>query len=205
MPQVGELYTLLVGTMDQVNAAGDKAAANGQFMLIRRRVYEEIAALDEVRGDVAEDRAIAAACKARGYSVRLEYGRNLVSARAYSSLREMWAGYSKTLFWASGHNLARTLLVAAALALYAVLPPVVLMLALFNRRYPHRQRAVFYGSLQLLPLLALRAYVCRQMGIPTVYALTYPLGVAMGDAMLLTSVYRVVSGKGVKWKGRIYK
>jgi hypothetical protein len=49
-----------------------------------------------------------------------------------------------------------------------------------------------------------RAAVCRQMGIPVRYAAAYPLAVAVGDAMLLYSLYRVRSGKGVQWKGRTY-
>ncbi|HUP27484.1 MAG TPA: glycosyltransferase, partial [Chloroflexia bacterium] len=78
VPQIGEVYTLLVGTMDSVNRRkGGGAAANGQCMLIRREIYSEVGALDSVRSDVAEDRAIAAACKERGYTVRLAYGRKL--------------------------------------------------------------------------------------------------------------------------------
>jgi hypothetical protein len=53
-------------------------------------------------------------------------------------------------------------------------------------------------------MLLLRIAICRRMGIPRAYALTYPLGVIMGNAMLLFSLYKVVSGKGVRWKGRTY-
>jgi chlorobactene glucosyltransferase len=204
VPQVGELYTLLVGTMDSVNNPNGAAAANGQFLLIRRVLYAQIGALHIVRTDVAEDRAIAAACKERGAMVRLEYGRNLVKARVYASLKEMWEGYSKTLFWASGHDVAKTLLVASALTLYALVPPLSLLYALLTQTYKARNVALKHAPAQLIPMLALRIAVCRQMGIPPTYALTYPLGVAVGNAMLLFSLYRVVSGKGVRWKGRTY-
>ncbi|MEO8286777.1 MAG: glycosyltransferase [Chloroflexota bacterium] len=205
VPQVGELYTLLVGSMDSVNEPGGSAAANGQFMLIRREVYGGIVALDTVRGDVAEDRAIAAAAKSRGGTIRLEYGRKLVRARVYSSLPEMWAGYSKTLFWATGHNAPRTLTIAAALALYALAPPIACLHALIHRDFRGRQSALRNAPFQIIPMLALRVAVCRQMGIPPAYALLYPLSVVMGDAMLLFSLYRVLSGKGVRWKGRTYR
>lgn len=204
VPQVGELYTLLVGTMDSVNTPNGAAAANGQFILIRRELYAKIGASHTVRTDVAEDRAIAAACKERGATVRLEYGRNLVRARVYSSLKEMWEGYSKTLFWASGHDAAKVLLVATALALYALVPPFSLLYALLNPAYKSRTAALKHAPLQLAPMLLLRMAVCRQMGIPPAYVLTYPLSVTVGNAMLLFSLYRVVSGKGVRWKGRTY-
>lgn len=204
VPQVGELYTLLVGTMDEVNADGGRAAANGQFILIRREVYEKAGGLAEVRGDVAEDRALAAACKALGARVRLEYGRNLVRARVYGSLGEMWAGYSKTMFWASGQRTWRALGVAAALGWYGVAPVVELVYGVVRGKGANRREALMHGALQLAPMMALRGAVCRQMGVPAVYAVTYPLGVLVGDAMLLFSVYRVRSGKGVRWKGRTY-
>jgi chlorobactene glucosyltransferase len=205
VPQAGELYTLLVGPMDDVNRRGGQAAANGQFILLRRNIYGRIGNLPEVRGDVAEDRALALACKTRGYGLRLEYGRQLVKSRDYSSLREIWAGYSKTLFWASGQNLPKSLAVALALAMYALLPPLALAVALVRGDRTERKQAAFHAALQLAPMLALRAAACRRLGIPPTYAFTYPLGVAVGDAMLLYSVYRVVSGKGVWWKGRVYR
>lgn len=205
VPQMGELYTLLVGTMDAINSDADKAAANGQFLLIRRSLYAEIGKIDNVRADVAEDRAIAAAAKARGRNIRLEYGRLLVRARVYSALSEMWAGYSKTLFWATEHNVIRTLVVAAALALYGMLPPAALLYALFKRGFRGRRNALTNAPFQILPMLGLRVSVCRQMGISPLYALTYPLSVAVGDAILIYSLYRVLSGRGVRWKGRTYK
>ncbi len=205
VPQVGELYTLLVGTMDQVNKKGGRAAANGQFILIRRGVYSEVCALTSVRANVAEDRAIAEACKARGYNVRLEYGRNLVRARVYSSLEDIWFGYTKTLFWASGHNLGKVMIIALALALYALVPPLALGYALQKRVYPARRAALAGAPAQLVPMLILRARLCKQMGISPLYAFTYPLAVVVGDAMLLFSAYRALSGKGVTWKGRIYR
>ncbi len=202
VPQVGELYTLLVGTMDQVNSGGT-AAANGQFMLMSRAAYAATGSLPEVRADVAEDRAIAAACQRLKSRVVLLYGRRLVRARVYSGLGEIWSGYSKTLFWASGHNTTRALLVAAALALYALLPPLAGLRALKDSG--GRQKVLRHAAMQLGPMLALRAYVCRSMGVPSLYAVAYPLAVLMGDAMLLHSLYRVVSGKGVQWKGRTYR
>jgi len=205
VPQAGELYTLLVGTMDQVNKPGRKgAAANGQCMLVRRTLFGELGAIEEVRGDVAEDRALAQAVKVRGYNVRLEYGRNLVSVRVYSSLGDMWNGYAKTLFWASGHDTLRAIGVIGALSLYALMPPLVLAATLV-RRSAHRKAVLAHGAMQIVPMLAVRLAVCRQMGVPARYAVTYPLGVAVGNALLLFSMYRVLSGKGVRWKGRTYR
>jgi chlorobactene glucosyltransferase len=205
VPQLGELYTLLVGTMDQVNKrAGRVAAANGQVMLVRRDLFGEFGKLEGVRGSVVEDRALARTLKERGYNVRLQYGRKLVSARVYSSLGDMWNGYTKTLFWASGNSVPRVLGVVLALSVYALTPVMTLGRALLCADRARRRRLIAHAIMQVAPMLALRAAVCRLMGMPGVYALTYPLAVVVGNAMLLYSMYRVMSGKGVEWKGRVY-
>lgn len=207
VPQVGELYTLLVGTIDMVNNnEGDRgAAANGQFMLIKPGAYAEALADPQVRADVAEDRAIAASLKRHGRAIRLEHGEKLVRARVYTSFKQMWAGYSKTLFWASGHSVPRSLLVAGALTLYTYMPIISLASALLRRNNNAKASALRHAPVQLLPMFLVRALVLRSLGVPTVYALTYPLAVTVGNAMLLYSLYRVLSGKGVTWKGRTYR
>ena len=42
------------------------------------------------------------------------------------------------------------------------------------------------------------------MGISPWYAFTLPLGAAVFAAMMFTSTWKVLSGKGVTWKGRMY-
>jgi hypothetical protein len=53
-------------------------------------------------------------------------------------------------------------------------------------------------------LLFWRALASRSMGIPEWYALTVPLGAGVFAAMMLTSAWNVLSGRGVIWKGRLY-
>jgi hypothetical protein len=159
----------------------------------------------EVRSDVAEDRAIAAALKSQGETVRLEYGQDLVQARVYSSLQELWAGYSKTMFWASGHDAVRAIAVSLALLFYAFAPLLTLSGVLFKKNVPERRKSIMHGLAQLLPMSALRATVNRQLGVPVVYAGAYPLAVLLGVSILLYSLIRVLSGRGVAWKGRIYR
>ncbi|MDQ3928292.1 MAG: glycosyltransferase, partial [Chloroflexota bacterium] len=205
VPQVGELYTLLVGSMDAVNGNGNSAAANGQFILMRPELYRRVGATEPVGSDVAEDRALAAACKASGATIRLDYGRRLVSTNVYDSFRSMWRGYSKTLFWATGHDTTHALSVAFALGFYAFAPLIDLMRGLATHESQVRASRIRNATLQLVPMLLLRAAVCRQLGIPIRCAATYPLSVVVGNSMLLYSLYQVLSGRGVGWKGRTYR
>jgi len=49
-----------------------------------------------------------------------------------------------------------------------------------------------------------RVRVLRDMHIPAWYALTVPLGAGLFAAMMIVSTWKVLSGRGVTWKGRRY-
>jgi len=53
-------------------------------------------------------------------------------------------------------------------------------------------------------LIYMRAKVATNMKISPWYALTTPLGAGVFGAMMFTSAWKVVSRKGVTWKGRTY-
>ena len=210
VPHAGELYTLLVGAMDRVNdARSPVASANGQFILLRRAVYDALGGWAAVRGEVAEDWALARYVKGAGYHLLMAQGRALVRARVYAGLGDLWAGYSKTLFPAGGRSLGRVVGVIVLLTLYGVLPPLRLLwavLRLLRHSQPSAsdQERLALALAQVGPLLAVRAGLSRSLGLSPWLALTYPLAVLLGDAMLLWSAWRYRSGRGMTWKGRRY-
>ena len=53
-------------------------------------------------------------------------------------------------------------------------------------------------------LLWARANVSRGLGISRLYALTVPLGAGLFAAIMLTSAWKILSGRGVSWRGRVY-
>jgi hypothetical protein len=65
--------------------------------------------------------------------------------------------------------------------------------------------AVIIQSLILWAIVIyVRARVAIGMGISGWYAFTLSLGAAVFAAMMITSTWKVISGKGVTWKGRMY-
>jgi glycosyltransferase involved in cell wall biosynthesis len=73
------------------------AAANGQYMLIRRDVYEAIGGHAAVAGDLLEDVAIAQRVKEDGGKLRFRAGLEQASARMYRSVSQMVEGWTKNL------------------------------------------------------------------------------------------------------------
>ena len=84
-------------------------------------------------------------------------------------------------------------------------PLLTLLGVLFKRTARERKQALLHALAQILPMTVLRALVNRKLCVPAAYAGAYPMAVLVGDAILLYSLYRVVSGKGVAWKGSLYK
>src|SRR5579871_758845 len=61
------------------------AAANGQYFLIRRHVYESVGGHAAVAADILEDVALARAVKGSGRKIRFRYGADAVRTRMYAT------------------------------------------------------------------------------------------------------------------------
>jgi len=83
----------------RVNEPGDPlAAANGQYILVRQRVYEALGGHAAVRSSLLEDVELAKAAKRAGVPMRFESGEGIVKTRMYRRFGEMWEGWTKNLF-----------------------------------------------------------------------------------------------------------
>ena len=195
----------------KVNDPGSRdAIANGQFILIKRSVYDAIGGHESVRDQIVEDKAISEKVKWNGYRLIVANGYSVARTRMYTSLPEMWEGWTKNIYLGLSDRASLMLLgvFGAALALITGLAlPLWPILGLYW--YLHSggglaliviiQSVILWGM-----IIFVRAKVAVNMGISRWYALTTPLGAAVFAAMMFTSTWKVISGKGVTWKGRIY-
>ncbi len=171
------------------------AAANGQYLLIRRNVYEQIGGHAAVRDEVLEDVALARLAKSAGFRLHFAPGDQICRVRMYSSFQAMWEGWSKNLLplvsW-SGQRVTRELL--------SVMPWIPLLCLLLTPWH------IVFGALGLL-LLAGRhasyAALLRKNRFPLDSVLYYLVGVALYCAALLASDWGYARGK-IAWKGREY-
>ena len=186
------------------------AIANGQFILIRRSVYDAIGGHASVKDQIVEDKAIAEQIKWNGYRLVVANGYAVARTRMYTSLSEMWEGWTKNIYLGLRNRPSLMLLgaVGAFLALFAaVILPLWPMLGVlwYLRGGGWLALTVVFEAIVLWTLVIyMRARVALGMGISPWYALTLPLGSAVFAAMMITSTWRVLSGKGVLWKGRRY-
>ena len=186
------------------------AIANGQFIFIRRSVYQAVGGHAAIKASIVEDRDLATLVKQSGYRLVVADGQSVASTRMYTSLPEMWEGWTKNIFLGLRDRPGLLLLGAfgAFVSVFAaLLLPLWLVggLAWWSAGGASQAVAVAVEAVLLWGYLIFwRAQVCRNMGISAGYALTTPLGAGVFAAMMLASAWKVLSKKGVTWKGRKY-
>ncbi len=78
------------------------AVANGQFMLVRRDVYDQLGGHAAINDQIVDDKALAELVKQKGHRLVIADGRAVASTRMYTSLAEMWEGWTKNIYLACG-------------------------------------------------------------------------------------------------------
>lgn len=178
----------------------DKPVFNGQYILVRRAVYEQSEGFGAVRGRVMEDVAFAESLQRQGFRIALLNGERLASVHMYASFLQLWRGMTKTAFAAArDRGLAGLLLAIAAMTGAYVLLIIGggLLTAQPGIAAGGIILAVWNGWL-LLPWL-------RRFGVRPAFGYALLNLPAMGLLMLIGSVStgQALFGRGVVWKGRV--
>jgi chlorobactene glucosyltransferase len=186
-------------------ACGD-ATANGQFILIRRAVYEAVGGHAAVRDSVAEDGALARRVKESGFRLAVLGGETLIRTRMYRCWRELWQGLAKNVVDMTGS--AATTVMYALLGLVlgwaAVLVPVWAVRMVWGPEpVAGPVAAAVAAVLASTALLSLHIAGARHFKIPLWYGLLFPLGYSVVAAIALDSAFRRRFGT-VAWKDRSY-
>lgn len=183
-----------------------EAAANGQYILMRRAAYREIGGHAAVAREILEDVALARRAKERGWRIFFGPGQGIVQTRMYRSFGDMWEGWTKNLYPLFGGSVGEMLLeMDAATPWLGVVFAALAAWELAERRGP-------LWSVWLLALLAgifvVRPWAwydawLRRNRYPAVYIRYYPAGVWLYAAALVASWWKNTHG-AVRWKGREY-
>jgi hypothetical protein len=159
-----------------------------------------------VKDRVAEDMALGQEFFRAGRRVALVLALRQFSTHMYASLHELIVGWRKNIYAGGRHaalggRVGRTLYPAFLLAMPVVglAPPIALMISATGVLTP--PWLVWSASIVSISLLFWAA-IYRFMGESVLYALLYPLGLAM---LFYIALAGVVRGKRVEWKDRTYE
>lgn len=181
---------------DRVNdPASPIAAANGQFLLIRRDVYDAIGGHQGVAGEVLEDVAIALRVKQAGQRIWFGSGKDLVRTRMYSSFEAMWEGWKKNLYRLMGGTPW-----AAFREMESTLPWIPVLLILFGVKFP---LLLFLGILLLIARQTIYGLDLARNQYPFSLIFYYVPAAFLYTAVLWASYRSHVRGR-IAWKGREY-
>ncbi len=177
--------------------------ANGQFILMSRGSYEAVGTHETVRGEVAEDLALAQAVVRRGGRLHFAFAERLMETRMYQGLGALIEGWSKNVYLGGRRSFPEEpvlrALVPVMLALafcFWLAPPAALLFGLLAGA-PAHATIVATGLGALFWCL-----ICFGMQIPAIYGLGYPLGAAVALYIAARSTLR--GRRRVEWRGRTY-
>lgn len=173
------------------------AAANGQFLLVERTVYQRIGGHAAVRSAVLEDVALAVRAKRAGEGLRFRYAPDAVTTRMYRSFRAMVEGWTKNLALLFPNAPLLALWKLAQFLLLLLLPWLAFWLVL-----PMQRMAVALWWAWRVGVHYTRAARAHFSFWDT---LLTPLGLPLFAWLLLRSWAHTTLRKQVAWKGRIYK
>lgn len=176
--------------------ASDAAAANGQYLLMRRSAYAAVGGHAAVRDELLEDVALARRAKQQGLRLHFAPGPGIARTRMYRTFGAMWRGWRKNLYRLIG---GRPAAVLRELGM-AVPWPGLVLLALGTRS------AALLGAGTVVLLFSHARYLAalRRIGMPGARVLYYLPGALLYAGLVLASFAGYARGR-VSWKGREYR
>jgi chlorobactene glucosyltransferase len=207
-PQVFAILAQRYGGTEAVNRSphASQKIANGQCLWLRRAAYDALGGHAAVRHKVAEDLAIAQLYFRAGRTVVIVLGLAQLYTRMYTSLRELVEGWGKNIYAAGRDAMplgaaGRVLfpLVLITPALFGVVPPAVLALALGGVL---GHGALVWSAIATGANVVWWLLVYGWLRLSLGYALLHPIGAAM---LLYIALRAIVRGRRVEWKEREYR
>ena len=186
-------------TYEEINRPDSQvAAANGQYILIARAVYEAIGGHAAVKGSLLEDVDLARLVKRVG-KLRFRYGPDAVSARMYRGLQDLITGWTKNLaaLFPGAWRLAAVRFLEALLLLGG---PWAALMLLAGQRW-------FWGAWAACATLICYLGLARRLrkaGWNLAGSPWSVLGVPFLAYLLLRSYFVYTVRKKVTWKGRSF-
>jgi chlorobactene glucosyltransferase len=187
----------------------ERAYAYGQYILIRRSVYEAVGGHASVHDQILDDISFARVVKSHGFQILSADGRLLYKVRMYTDLESLWQGWTKNLFALIEcrilYLVAVIVLINAAIIGPFVSAGYVASLWQAGDVTPHTMLLTALVAIQMFLMASwYRRTAEHYTGVDLRHFLLLPLGSVTMSVLYLHSAWLVLSGNKVSWKGRRY-
>jgi glycosyltransferase involved in cell wall biosynthesis len=182
------------------NPADPTVAANGQYILVSRTVYEALGGHQAVANKLLEDVELARIFKALGYKIWFRHGAGIVRTRMYRSFRVMYEGWTKNLTLLFRRPLA--LAMQRGLEFLIIGGELISAIILLDLHQFFRGLVLLAIGLSFYVIFLFRI---RQAHFPWVANLLSLFGLPLFVLLLLRSFIHSNMRGEVTWKGRTYR
>jgi chlorobactene glucosyltransferase len=204
MPISEVLLALKLTPAEVRDPASPRAFAFGQYILLRREAYLATGGYDAagMRMTSIDDVALAARFKQFGQRVELVNGRGLIKNRQWTTWRSLRHGWVKSCYGEliRSHISLASLPAGPALIAYGLLPPTVLLYALYTGQA--RRLSTLLAGITLLAQIDAKHCFDREYDLAFPWSLAAPVGWVSCGVLLLDVARLMLTGRGADWKGR---
>lgn len=172
----------------------DHISINGQYILMRRDVYERSGGFEAVRDESLEDLALGRHLHALFYRIAMLQGDDVARVAMYHSNAQMWEGMSRigsgSLKFSGVGSLITGLLITG------LMTPLLLLGFVFARFLPARWIGLTWG------ISALSAWPWATRFGSRWLAPLAPIGALVVQLSSMWGILSRLAGRGISWKGR---
>ncbi|MGH7213581.1 MAG: glycosyltransferase [Tepidisphaeraceae bacterium] len=181
--------------------------ANGQYLLVRREVYDGIGGHERVRDRFCEDVEFARILKPMGKRIRISWGTRFAAVRMYSSLASIFKGWGRN-FYAGSLGRPWRILGGIGFVLFCSFSAYIAFAwGVWRLFHPVNQYGAYgwllASAFHLAFMHGALATMYSWSGNPKRNALLFPLGGTMLIGIFLRSLRMCLTGK-VEWRGTRY-
>jgi chlorobactene glucosyltransferase len=180
---------------------GVLAVGFGQFLMLRRNVYEAIGGYEALRGNSLDDFSIARRIQAAGIDWRVYSSGGRLTTESYRSTKDAIEGYGKSILPALGGN-GLTLLLVWVLLANVTWTPVILLILDSLKWITITTDQLQLASFCVMAILISWAAAAVKLRISALTTLLYPIAITSVLYTAVTSYLGIRRGT-MTWKDRI--
>jgi len=192
-----------------VNDQGNPAAlASGCFIMIRRDVYEEIGTWARLKNEVTEDVALSKLLKAGGRRLRVLRARDMVHTKPFDRLGDVCRFWQRTFYGALERSIPKVVRLVTNYVALSVLSALFVVSGIACLTGAARLPVCLLFAVTALVMAAViipSAVIIHQERGHWAYGLTMPVGVLIAAWVAVSTLIRILSNEGIRWRGSLYK
>lgn len=180
--------------------------ACGQYLLIKKSVFQAVGGAERIKDAVTEDLALFKNVKAAGYRCELAIGAHIFATRMYQSFGESWVGWRRIYLHALDKNVPSLIQKILMLIFFSTLPFFILPTAAYLWASGHSEWALTTylagGLCAFILFLRSRSHAALKASQWSIFL--HPLSAIAIIAILIDCLKHHFQGRKVEWKAQHY-